>query len=169
MVLGKCAKIGFLSQSENYIVTTKFVLMRMIVMKIRYFHGHTGILTEPMRQQNLYISYGDTFMKQALYYVFEFKCSKVIRIKKPGLRPCLPYKILRILLLKQQYHALNPWAQNIIFYRGNPLDSPKKNEHYQALSLSLPWEIFCFKCLFLCIFPILSSYYIYPKTCFLMT
>ena len=64
-VLGKSAKISFLSQSENYIVTTKCVLVRMIVMKIRYFHGHTGILTEPVRQQNLYISYGDTFMKQA--------------------------------------------------------------------------------------------------------
>ena len=44
---------------------TKTVLMRMIVMKIWYFHGHTGILTEPMRHQNLYISYGDTLMKQS--------------------------------------------------------------------------------------------------------
>ena len=34
-------------------------------MKIRYFHGHTRILTEQMRHQNLYISYGDQFMKQA--------------------------------------------------------------------------------------------------------
>ena len=50
---------------ENYVVTTKSVLMRMIVMKIWYFHGHTEILTELMRHQNLYISYGDTFMKQA--------------------------------------------------------------------------------------------------------
>ena len=46
-------------------VTMKSVLMRMIVMKIWYFHGCTGILTEPMRHQNLYISYGDTFMKEA--------------------------------------------------------------------------------------------------------
>ena len=39
--------------------------MRMTLMKIRYFHGHTGILTETVRHQNLYISYGDTFMKQS--------------------------------------------------------------------------------------------------------
>ena len=40
---------------KNSIGPTKSVLRRMIVMKIRYFHGHTGILTEPMRHQNLYI------------------------------------------------------------------------------------------------------------------
>ena len=34
-------------------------------MKIRYFHGHNGIWPEPIGHQNLYISYGDTFMKQA--------------------------------------------------------------------------------------------------------
>ena len=87
---------------KNYVVTTKSVLMRMIVMKIRYFHGHTRILIERMRHQNLYILYGDTFMKQAklLYYVFEFKCSKVLRIKKPALGPCLSYKILRISMLR---------------------------------------------------------------------
>ena len=39
--------------------------MRMIIMKIWYFHGHTGILTEPKRHHNLYISYGDTLMKQS--------------------------------------------------------------------------------------------------------
>ena len=39
--------------------------MRMIVMKLWYFHGHTGIWPEPIRHQNLYISYGDTFMKKA--------------------------------------------------------------------------------------------------------
>ena len=50
---------------KNYVVTMRSVLTRVIVMKIWYFHGHTGILTEPMRHQNLYISYGDTFMKQA--------------------------------------------------------------------------------------------------------
>ena len=50
---------------KNYVVSTKSVLMRMIVMKIWYFHGHTGMLTEQMRHQNLFISYGDTFMKQA--------------------------------------------------------------------------------------------------------
>ena len=61
----KSAKIGFLSQSENYVVSTKSVLMRMIVMKIQYFHGQTGIWPEPIRCQNLYISYEDTFMKQA--------------------------------------------------------------------------------------------------------
>ena len=65
MVLGKCAKIYFPSQSESNIGATKTGLMRMIVMKIWYFHGHTGILTEPMRHQNLYISYGDIFMKQS--------------------------------------------------------------------------------------------------------
>ena len=65
MVLGKCAKINFPSQSECNVGATKTGLMRMIVMKIQYFHGHTGILTEPMRHQNLYISYGDTFMKQS--------------------------------------------------------------------------------------------------------
>ena len=64
-VPGKSAKIGFLSQSKNYIVSTKFVLMRMIVMKILYFHGHTGIWPEPITHQNLYISNEDPFMKQA--------------------------------------------------------------------------------------------------------
>ena len=53
------------TQSESYVGAMKTGLMRMIVMKIWYFHGHTGILTEPMRHQNLYISYGDTFMKQS--------------------------------------------------------------------------------------------------------
>ena len=42
---------------------------------------------------------------KALYYVFEFKCSEVLRIKKPEIGPCLSYKILRIFLLKQQYPA----------------------------------------------------------------
>ena len=65
MGLGKCTKISFLSQSESYVGATKSALTRMIVMKIQYFHGHTGILTEPLSHQNLYISYGDTFMKQA--------------------------------------------------------------------------------------------------------
>ena len=61
----KCAKIHFPSQSECHIAAMKSVLMRMIVMKICFFHGHTGIWPEPIRHQNLYISYGDTFMKQA--------------------------------------------------------------------------------------------------------
>ena len=115
----------------------KSVLMRMIVMKIRYFHGYAGTWPEPLRHQNLYISYGDTFMKPAkLCTMSEFKRSKVLRIKKPGFGPCLSYKILRIFLLKQQYYALDPRAQNTNFYRGNPLDSPpKKTEHYQLLSL----------------------------------
>ena len=65
MVLGKCAKINFPSQSESYIGAMKTGLTRMIVMKIWYFHGYTGILIEPMRHQNLYILYGDTFMKQS--------------------------------------------------------------------------------------------------------
>ena len=34
-------------------------------MKIQYFHGHTGIWPEPIRHQNLYISYEDTFIKKA--------------------------------------------------------------------------------------------------------
>ena len=46
----------------------KSVLTRMIVVKIRYFHGHTGIWPEPIRHQNLYISYEDTFMKQEKLY-----------------------------------------------------------------------------------------------------
>ena len=60
----KC-KNRFLSQSKDYIGSMKSVLMRMIVMKIWYFHGHTGIWPEAIRHQNLYISYEDTFMKQA--------------------------------------------------------------------------------------------------------
>ena len=64
-ILGKSAKISFLSQSKNYIVSMKSVLTRMIVMKIQYFFGHTGICPEPIRHQNLYISYKDTFMKKA--------------------------------------------------------------------------------------------------------
>ena len=64
-VPGKSAKISFLSQSKNYIVSMKSVLTRMIVMKIWYFHGHTGIWPEPIRHQNLYISYEDTIIKQA--------------------------------------------------------------------------------------------------------
>ena len=47
-VLGKCAKIDFPSQSECNIAVRKTVLARMIVMKILYFHGHTGILPEPI-------------------------------------------------------------------------------------------------------------------------
>ena len=39
----------------------------MIVMKIWYFHGHIGIWVGPIRHQNLYISYEDTFMKQAKF------------------------------------------------------------------------------------------------------
>ena len=65
MVPGKSAKIHFPSQSECNIGARKTVLTRMIAMKILYFHGQTGILTEPMRCQNLYISYGDTFMKHS--------------------------------------------------------------------------------------------------------
>ena len=65
VVLGKSAKISFLMQSKNYVVSMKSVLTRMIVMKIWYFHEHTGIWPEPIRHQNLYISYRDTFMKQA--------------------------------------------------------------------------------------------------------
>ena len=64
-VLGKCAKINFPSQSECNIRAMKSVLTRMIVMKIQYFYGHTGIWSEPIRHQNVYISYGDTFMKEA--------------------------------------------------------------------------------------------------------
>ena len=57
---------------ENYVVSTKSVLTRMIVIKIRYFQGHTGIWPEPIRLQNLYISYGDTFMKQAKLCTMSF-------------------------------------------------------------------------------------------------
>ena len=65
MVLGKCAKIDFPSQSECSIGPTKTVLTRMIVMKIRYFHGHTEILREPLIHQNLSFCYGETLMKQS--------------------------------------------------------------------------------------------------------
>ena len=33
---------------ESYAGATKTGLMRIIVMKIRYFHGHTEILPEPL-------------------------------------------------------------------------------------------------------------------------
>ena len=33
---------------ENYIAAMKTVLMGIIAMKIQYFHGPTGILTEPL-------------------------------------------------------------------------------------------------------------------------
>ena len=71
----KCAKIHFPSQSECNVGATKTGLTRMIVMKIWYFHGHTGILTEPMRHKNLYISYGDTFMKQSKLCTMFFNLS----------------------------------------------------------------------------------------------
>ena len=146
MVLGKCAKIHFPSQSECNIGATKTVLMRMIVIKIQYFHGHTGILTEPMRHQNLYISYFHETIK-ALYYVFEFKCSKVIRNQKPGLGPCLSYKILRILLLRQQYCTLDLTSgPKVAIFQGR-CTSPQKLKNIK-LSLSFPCEIFCFKPVF---------------------
>ena len=43
----------------------KSVLMKMILMKIRYFHRHTRIWPEPILHQNLYILYRDTLIKQA--------------------------------------------------------------------------------------------------------
>ena len=94
-------------------------------------------------------------ISKALYYAFEFKCSKVLRMRKLVFGPCPSCKILRIFLLKQQYHALDPWTKNTNFYRGT--DSPKKLNIIN-LSLSFPCEIFCFWCLFICIFPILPSY-----------
>ena len=96
--------------------------MRMIVMKIQYFHGHTGIWPEP-ESESFHMRYIHETSK-AFYYVFEYKYSRVIRIKKLVLGPCLSYKILRIFLLKQQYRVLDPRTQNTNFYRGNPLDSP---------------------------------------------
>ena len=87
---------------ENYVVTTKSVLMRMIVMKIRLFSwtywdlDRTNETSESVHFIWRYIH--ET--SKALYYVFEFKCSKVLRIKKPGLGICLSYKILRIFLLR---------------------------------------------------------------------
>ena len=68
--------------------------MRMIGMKIRYFHGHTGILTEPMRHQNLYISYGDTFMKQSKLCTtyLNLSAQKSLETRNQGLGPCLSYK-----------------------------------------------------------------------------
>ena len=133
-VLGKCAKIDFPSQNKCNIAATKTVLTRM---KIQYFHEHTGILTEPMRHQNLYILYGDTFIK-ALYHVFEYKCSKVIRNQKPGLGLCLSYKILRNLLLRQQYHALDLTSgPKVVIFQGRCTSPQKLNIIKFSLSLFL--------------------------------
>ena len=48
MVLGKCAKIYFPSQSECNIGAMKTELTRMVVMKIRYFPEYPDILPEPV-------------------------------------------------------------------------------------------------------------------------
>ena len=74
---------------------------------------------------------------KALYYVFEFKCSKVIRIKKPGLGPCLSYKILRILQLQQQNYASDLTEPKKTIFEGGTHVILPKTEHYQALSLFL--------------------------------
>ena len=70
-------------------------------------------------------------MKQAklfTYYVFEFKCSKVFRIKKPGLRPCLSYKHIENFSTQNSItipQTSQDGPQNANFLRENPLDSPK--------------------------------------------
>ena len=97
-----------------------------------------------MRHQNLY--FHETI--KALNYVFEFKCSKVIKNQKPGLGPCLSYKILRILLLKQQYGALDLTnGPKVAFFSGE-IHISSKTEHYQVLFFSFPCKIFCFKPVF---------------------
>ena len=66
-------------------------------------------------------------MKQSklcvLCYVSEFKCSKDIRNQKPGLGPCLSYKIFRISLLRQQWFAMEPPKRGFMefFYRRDGL------------------------------------------------
>ena len=71
----KMFKIHFPSQSECNIGATKTDLTRMFVMKIQYFHGHTGMLTQPMRHQNLYILFGDAFMNQSKICTMYLKLS----------------------------------------------------------------------------------------------
>ena len=78
---------------------------------------------------------------KALCYVFEFKCSKVIRNQKPGLEPCLSYKILRTSLLRQQYHSLDLTSgPKVAIFQGRCTSPQKLN--IIKLSLSFPCEIF---------------------------
>ena len=61
---------------------------------------------------------------KALYYVFEFKCSKVMRIKKLVFGHCLLYNILRIFLLKTAITYLGPYG-------------PKKCQFYSTIFLCI--------------------------------
>ena len=100
-VLRKCAKIDFPSWTRKLRWSNKNWFDENDCNENSEFSWTTVMLTEPMRHQNLYISYGDTFMKQSkLCTMYEFKCSKDIRHQKPGLGPCLSYKIMRISMLR---------------------------------------------------------------------
>ena len=110
---------------------------------------------------------------KALYYVFEFKCSKVLRSKKPGLGPCLSYKILRISMLrswlwsalhKDMYDSL---AGATIFTGGIHWILPKNWTLWSFLSLSSLWNILLetfFWCLLVCSFLFKIITYIWADT-----
>ena len=123
-----CAKISFLSQTQKLRSNNKICFDENDCSETLVFSWTYWDLVRTNKTPE-FVHFIWRYIHEtskALYYVFEFKCSKVLRIMKSGLGPCLSYKILKIFLLKQQYHALDPQAQNINFYRGNPLDSSKK-------------------------------------------
>ena len=148
----KCAKSVSYHKHENYVVTTTSVLTRMIVMKLWYFYGHTGIWPEPIGHQNLYISYVDVFMKQAKFCTMYLNLSaqKSLESRNQDKDHVHDTKYWEFfcsdhgngLTLCKDYVWLP--SRGLNFYRGNPLDSPKKlNIMKLSLSLSLPCEIFC--------------------------
>ena len=81
---------------------------------------------------------------KALYYVFEFKCSKVLKNQETSI---WTLSIIQNIENLSTLNSINVpqtfWAQNTNFYRGSPLDSTKKLNIIN-LFLSFPWEIFCF-------------------------
>ena len=167
----KCTKIGFLSQprklcSKNKICFDENDCNENLVFSWTYWDlDRTNETSESVHFIWWYIHK----TSKVLYYVFEFKCFKVLRIKKPGLGPCLSYKTLRISMLRSwQQSALHKDMYDFltgasIFTGGIHWTLPKKlNIMKLSLSLSVPWEIFCWKSFFLVLahmqFPIQDHY-----------
>ena len=150
----KCAKINFLSQTRKLcsykICFDKNDCNENLVFSWTYWDlARTNETSQSLHFICRYIHEAS----KALYYVFEFKCSKVIRIKKLVLGPCLSYKILRIAMLRS-WQWFSP-VQGLCmitgvlgpqFLKGESIGfSQKLNIMKLSLSLSLPCKIFCWK------------------------
>ena len=125
-------------KQENYVVSTKSALMRMIVMELWYFHSHTGIWPEPIRHQNLYISYGDSFMKQAKLCTMSLNLNtqKSLESRNQYLNLVYHTKYWEFFYSKQYYHASNlTRGPKIPIFKEGSIGFSQKTEHYQLLSL----------------------------------